>query len=97
MISHFGYRDASGAYYVSVDSERCTGCGACVTACPQQAVEVVRTMVDIDERDVAQVKESCRRRLAEVCGVCASARRFACAAACVPNAIRVQWRDVTSE
>jgi len=97
VISHFGYRDASGAYYVSVDSERCTGCGACVTACPQQALEVVRTMVDIDEQDVAQVKEPSRRRLAEVCGACASARRFLCVVACAPRAVGVQWRDVTSE
>ncbi len=34
MITHYGYIDGSGEYFIVVDSDKCVGCGKCITACP---------------------------------------------------------------
>ncbi|MBN1860687.1 MAG: 4Fe-4S binding protein [Candidatus Thermoplasmatota archaeon] len=34
---------------VKVDKEKCTGCGACVTACPVEALKVVNEKVEVNE------------------------------------------------
>ena len=41
MIANHGYTDGSGTYFISVDSEKCDGCGKCVDACPYGVLEVV--------------------------------------------------------
>jgi NAD-dependent dihydropyrimidine dehydrogenase PreA subunit len=40
-----------------VDKEACTGCGACVDACPVEAIKM--------ENDIASISEDCSE-----CGVC---------------------------
>ena len=32
-----------------VDQEKCTGCGACVAACPVEALKVVNEKVEVNE------------------------------------------------
>ena len=39
MIIHYGYSDGSGEYYVSIDAEKCNGCGKCVEKCPQRVID----------------------------------------------------------
>ena len=53
MISHFGYADGSGEYYIVIDSDRCDGCGICVEKCPQGALEMVIELVDLEDKTVA--------------------------------------------
>ena len=40
MIANYGYMDGSGQYFIKIDSDKCDGCGDCVTACPAGVLEV---------------------------------------------------------
>ena len=41
MLAHYGYKDASGDFFVAIDSEKWNGCGDCVEACPAHVFGVV--------------------------------------------------------
>jgi len=36
MIIHYGYKDGSGSYYVTIDADKCDACNACIEKCPQE-------------------------------------------------------------
>lgn len=92
MIAHYGYRDASGEYFVSIDAALCTGCAKCVAACPRQAIEMTTVLVGLDEKPVAAVTESSRRDLRHVCGACDHGGGAPCRAACGPKAVGTTWK-----
>ena len=90
-IANYGYSDASGDYYIRIDSERCDGCGKCVDACPQKVFEI--TVDDYDSR-VARVRDACVRELKYLCAQCKPASRQAemkCLEACERGAIGHSW------
>ena len=37
----YGYNDATGDYFITIDLEKCDGCGKCVSACPATIFEIV--------------------------------------------------------
>ena len=46
MIANYGYKDGSGEYYISIDTDKCIDCPvgrACLTGCPKGMFE---TMTD---------------------------------------------------
>lgn len=94
MIANYGYRDGSGEYYISIDTDLCISCAsgrACVTACPQGLFEIVAD--DYDD-EVACIGESHRRRLAFDCAGCKPAAGYAslpCVTACSAGGIRHSW------
>ena len=70
MIANYGYKDGSGEYYISIDTDKCTSCTAgraCLTACPKEMFEIITD--DYDD-EVAAVKQSFRRTLAFDCTGC---------------------------
>jgi len=97
VLAHYGYRDASGEFFIVVDTDRCNGCGACVEACPRDVFALDEDAGDpFREGRVATVGEEQRNKLKYVCGPCksASARDSGdppCAAACAADAISHSW------
>ena len=48
MIANYGYKDGSGEYYISIDTDKCIGCTAgraCLNACPKQMFEIAKPII----------------------------------------------------
>ena len=87
MITHYGYTDGSGKYYISIDAEKCDGCAKCVEACPQKALQMQVVMIDIDEKTVAVISEEHRKKLKYTCSPCKAAGPEPCVRSCPQKAI----------
>jgi ferredoxin len=94
MIANYGYKDGSGEYYISIDTDKCIHCEvgrACLTACPKAMFE---PMVDDYEDEVVCIKPAFRRSLAYDCAGCKPAAGYSslpCTSACTPGAIKHSW------
>jgi len=94
MIANYGYKDGSGEYYISIDTDKCIDCAVdrtCLGACPKQMFEV---MTDDYDDEVVWVKKPHCRTLAYDCAECKPAGGYTtlpCVAACLPGAIRHSW------
>ena len=94
MIANYGYKDGSGEYYISIDTDKCIECPvdrACVPACPKAMFEIITD--DYDD-EVAAIKAANRRSLAYDCTGCKPAggyTRLPCTDACTPGAIKHSW------
>ncbi len=93
MIANYGYRDGSGEYYITIDTDRCIGCEGrwCVAACPQGLFAI--EMDDYDD-EVAMIVVPGRKLLKEKCSECkpAGERTFLpCTSACLPGALSHSW------
>ncbi|MBT0158459.1 4Fe-4S dicluster domain-containing protein [Candidatus Bathyarchaeota archaeon A05DMB-2] len=92
MITHYGYSDGSGDYYIVIDTDKCTGCGKCVKACPQSALELVTMMIDLDDKTVVAVTEQQRKNIKYTCSSCRpETGKAPCVLACMENAIKCVW------
>jgi len=95
MIANHGYTDGSGTYFISVDSDKCDGCGKCVDACPYGVLEVVDDPFDPLEGDrVVVVTEDQRKKIKYTCMPCKPAsgeRNLPCVLACPTEAITHSW------
>ena len=49
MLANYGYADASGEYYITIDTDKCNGCGACEQVCPKNIFEMIQD--DYDEKE----------------------------------------------
>ena len=96
MFAHYGYEDASGRFFITIDTDRCDGCGACLDACPRDCFVVF----DEDPNDpfretpVAVVADDRRKQLNYLCGPCKPASDrppLPCMTACPHDAIEHSW------
>jgi ferredoxin len=93
MIANYGYRDGSGEYYLTIDTDRCIDCGGrwCVQACPRSLFEIEAD--DYDD-EVATIVMSARKQLKETCADCKPSGGYEtlpCTTACLPAAITHSW------
>jgi len=94
MIANYGYKDGSGEYYISINTDKCINCEvnrACLTACPKVMFE---PMVDDYEDEVVCIKSAFRRTLAYDCADCKPSAGYSslpCTTACTPGAIKHSW------
>jgi ferredoxin len=91
MIANYGYEDASGNYFITIDTNKCNGCGDCVRACSQA---VMGLMDDDYGRNVATIREVHRKKLKYSCATCKSPtgdRSMPCIVACGTGAITHSW------
>jgi len=91
MIAHYGYKDGSGDYFITIDTDKCNGCEKCVVACPQGVLEMIYD--DYDDY-VAAVGEAHRKKIKYSCAPCKPTRgerALPCILACEPGAISHSW------
>jgi predicted CoA-substrate-specific enzyme activase len=91
MKVQYGYNDATGDYYITIDTGKCDGCGKCVPACPAAIFEVFGKD---GRRPKARVVESHRKRLSILCPgfrACSKANEMNCQGACPQGAISLSW------
>ncbi|MEW6456235.1 MAG: 4Fe-4S binding protein [Acidobacteriota bacterium] len=95
MIANYGYKDGSGEYFISIDNDKCDGCGDCVKFCPYNVLEVGEDENDpFREVFVARVREEHRKKIKYSCAPCKPVRgrvELPCVAACKPLAISHSW------
>ena len=95
MITHYGYCDGSGEYYIVIDSDKCSGCGQCVQKCPQVALKLENEFIDLEDKTVASVKEEHRRRIKYTCGSCnPESNDTPCVLSCEAKAIKCVWNPL---
>ena len=95
MLANYGYKDGSGEYFITIDTDKCDGCGECVKACPAKVFETREDEADpFREIPVAAVTNEQRNKLKYTCGPCkpvSGRKELPCIAACKPDAIKHSW------
>jgi len=95
MIANYGYKDGSGDYYITIDTDKCTGCGECVPVCPSGILIVAENEYDpLSDECFASVRESERKKIKYSCAQCKpSGERpsLPCMVACKSGAISHSW------
>ena len=92
MIAHYGYKDGSGEYFISIDTDKCIGCeGPCIKACPVGVLE----MIEDDYEDiVGAVTEEHRNKIKYSCAPCKPTTgevTLPCLVACPNDAMKHSW------
>jgi ferredoxin len=95
MIANFGYKDGSGEFFITIDTEKCNGCGDCIPVCPAGVLEIRENEFDpLAEDEMAAVKEEHRKKIKYSCAPCKSkdsSSKEPCISVCEPNAITHSW------
>ncbi|OAT85275.1 4Fe-4S dicluster domain-containing protein [Desulfotomaculum copahuensis] len=91
MIANYGYKDGAGDWFLSIDTDKCAGCGEkpCVNSCPEQVLEAITD--DYDDEVVA-VREAHRKKLRYSCNPCPRMEgKLPCQQVCPADAIVRSW------
>jgi ferredoxin len=95
MQANYGYKDGSGEYFITIDTEKCDSCGKCCEVCPEKILVMVEDPFDpMSEKDVPMVIEAQRKKIKYTCGPCKPVgveRGEPCIKACEPGAITHSW------
>jgi Fe-S-cluster-containing hydrogenase component 2 len=94
MLANYGYKDGSGDYFITIDTDKCTGCGKCVEVCPFDVMAVGEDENDpLSDQKVAFVTEAERKKIKYTCAPCKPNKDAIppCINACEPNAIIHSW------
>jgi NAD-dependent dihydropyrimidine dehydrogenase PreA subunit len=95
MLANYGYSDGSGSYFITIDTDKCNGCGDCVSACPAGLFAVDEDRNDpLNEELVASIVPEKTKKLkyeCSPCKLCSNRPALPCAAACTNGAIVHSW------
>jgi len=92
LIIHYGYEDASGEYFISVDTDKCNSCGRCVEVCPRGVLEMRTVTADLEDLLVAAVTEEHRKKIKYSCAPCNPEKKPPCVFVCEQRAISHTWK-----
>ena len=71
MIANYGFKDGTGDFFITIDTDKCDGCEACVQACPAGCFEVTEDPNDpLRDELVAIVSEAQRKKIKFACAQC---------------------------
>ena len=71
MIANYGFKDGSGDWYVTIDTDKCNGCGKCPEVSAVKILEVGPDEIDIfREEPVTLVKHEERGGSGLACAPC---------------------------
>ncbi len=91
MIAFYGFKDGSGDWFLSVDTDKCNGCGKCAEVCSAQVLEIADDEYDpFSDVQVVKVKEDERKKIRYTCAPCGPGYgeiEPPCLAACLSKAI----------
>ena len=95
MIANYGYKDGSGEFFISIDTDLCNGCGDCVTACPYGVFNTGEDENDpFREEPVVKVVNEHRKKIKYSCAPCkptTGSGNLPCVLACESKAITHSW------
>jgi ferredoxin len=92
VITHYGYSDGSGDYYITIDTDKCNGCGKCVKQCPKSALQLETIFLDLEDKTIASVTDEHRKKIKYTCSSCKpESNASPCVLACESNAIKCTW------
>jgi Fe-S-cluster-containing hydrogenase component 2 len=91
MIVHYGYTDAMGDFRITVDTDKCDGCGDCLEICPEGIFQ-------LKEDDYDDIKVEVRQELINKVGIlcpggsiCKKNNKFNCIETCQKQALSISW------
>ena len=96
MPANYGYGDGSGDFFITLDTDKCNGCGDCATVCPADVFEVPAEDPNDPFRDdpLAAVKQDKRNKIKYECAECkptSDRPPLPCVQACKEGAIEHSW------
>ena len=94
MIANYGYKDGSGDFFITIDTDKCDGCGDCLPVCPQKVLEIRGNEFDpLADNDMVAVREEHRKKIKYSCAQCkgSDGAVLPCVAACTRYAIVHSW------
>ena len=95
MLANYGYKDGSGDFFIAIDTDKCDGCGECVTACPNKVFAVVDEDPNdpLREEPVAIVADDKKKKIKYECMPCKPSTKppLPCVEACPVKAIAHSW------
>jgi ferredoxin len=91
MIIHYGYTDAMGDFRITVDTDKCDGCGDCLEICPENFFQLKED--DYDDIKV-EVKQELINKVGILCtggAICKRINKFNCIETCQKEALSISW------
>ncbi len=92
MLANYGYKDGSGEYYITIDTDKCNGCSKCIGVCPTDPKVLEMIVNDYDEEVVA-VSDVQRQKIKYSCAPCkpVNGPKPPCVQVCEPGAMTHSW------
>jgi ferredoxin len=94
MKANYGYKDGSGEFFITIDTDKCNSCGECVEVCPASVLIMVPNDFDIEADDMPAVSEEQRWKIKYACAPCKPVDRDElppCIKECKEDAIEHSW------
>jgi benzoyl-CoA reductase subunit A len=91
MKVNYGFTDATGDYYITIDTSKCDGCGECVDVCPSGLLTVIN---EDGTGPKAKVKDELKKKMSILCPgfyACRTSNKSDCHIVCKQNTITHSW------